>query len=256
MHCYLSNGLANVEIAYLMELAKEYHLRISDFESVVTELPMHCGTSKSQSKSWRKSLFAEKNSENMYKGPAWETELVLPLILFCVSRLLGSIERLQPMLSSANLLQQCIRRIRLHLRFHFCTRTLETLQENHQKAFVLAYGRDCVRPKQHFRMHLVQSPVISCAPMESKHRELKKNIGDRFQNKIHGDFGGVSKAALPRLLLTQIETIEASKAFPEIGLVPPTYESIELDFASSTTGRQSSSARGEFENAHTFLFGA
>ncbi len=60
MHCYLSNGLANVEIAYLMELVKEYHLRISAFEAVVTELPMHCGTSKSQSKSWRKSLFAEK----------------------------------------------------------------------------------------------------------------------------------------------------------------------------------------------------
>ena len=229
MHCYLSNGIANVEIAYLLDLVKEYHLQLSDLENVVTELQLHCGTSNKQSKSWRKSLFAEKKvSDHMYKGPAWETELVLPLVLFCVSRLLGHIDRLQPMLSSAHFLQQCVRLVRLHLRFPFSTSTLATMQENHQKAFLLAYGLDGVRPKHHFRLHLVQSPLISCAPMEAKHREFKRNLGDRLQSKVHGDFGGVSKAALPRLLLTQIETIESSNAFPEMGLVPPTYESMEL----------------------------
>ena len=64
--------------------------------------------------------------------------------------------------------------------------------------------------------------------MEAKHCEFKRKLGDRLQSKTRGEFGGVAKAALPRLVITQWASLEENNAFPEKSLDGPRYGTVDL----------------------------
>ena len=165
---------------------------------------------------------------DLYKGPAWETELVIPLLYFFAAQLFGTSADLLPHLASFQALLLCMRSVRLLLRFPMNDRKLKDCQTRHQLAFNAAYGSSRCRPKHHHRLHMIGRPLISCAAMESKHREYKKNLADRLETMLYSQGAKLAKAALPRLVLCQLESMDVQESFQEIGLMHTMYQSLDL----------------------------
>lgn len=229
LHSYMANGIASQEIMLVWGQATALGLERSAVFEVLHVLELHRNSVDHRTLTWQKNLFAEKKMKgDLYGGPGWECELMVPLLFFLRSRLLKSFESLRPALASFHLLQLCCREVRLHLRFHMSKTKLLDLQDRHHKAFLEAHSSDAFRPKHHHRLHIPQGPILSVAAMETKHREFKKNLCDRLQSLVHKTEANVAKAALPRMVLAHTQTLDNVGAFRSVGLFDPIYRSFDL----------------------------
>lgn len=227
MHSYASNGIANQEIMSLWCLLAD-KLDSGALVNAIVEMNFRRAHETILSRGIR-GLFNEKKlSGDLYKGPAWETELVVPLLYFFAAQLFGASADLGPHLASFQALLLCMRSIRLLLRFPMNDRKLKELQTRHQSAFNAAYGSSQCRPKHHHRLHMIGRPVISCAAMETKHRDYKKNLADRLETMLYSQDAKLAKSALPRLVLCQLEAMNVQESFQEIGLMHPIYQSQDI----------------------------
>ena len=228
MHSYASNGIANQEIMSLWSLLLENGLDSGALATAIVALNFQRAHDTILSRGIRGLFNEKKMCGDLYKGPAWETELVIPLLYFFAAQLFGTSADLLPHLASFQALLLCMRSVRLLLRFPMNDRKLKDCQTKHQLAFNAAYGASRCRPKHHHRLHMIGRPLISCAAMESKHREYKKNLADRLETMLYSQGAKLAKAALPRLVLCQLESMDVQESFQEIGLMHPMYQSLDL----------------------------
>ena len=200
LHSYMANGIASQEIMLVWGQATALGLDQNAVFEVLHVFDLQRADVHHRTLTWQKHLFSEKKLKgDLYGGPGWECELMVPLLFFLCSRLLHRFSSLGPALECLHLLQLCCREVRLHLRFHMSKTKLLDLQSRHHKAFLKAYSADAFRPKHHHRLHIPQGPILSVAAMETKHREFKRNLSDRLQSLVHKTEANVAKAALPRM---------------------------------------------------------
>ena len=147
--------------------------------------------------------------EEIYKGSAEQTKLILPLLRWIAEAWL---QRMPSMKESAECflaLCRCTDQLQL---CNAETRwsTLEPAQCHHQRLFSALYP-DSVRPKHHHRLHLSQQyeklkMQISCWGVEAAHQSYKKCFADNFDHLLQpGTEGMYSRHIMPRLLLRYME---------------------------------------------------
>lgn len=100
--------------------------------------------------------------------------------------------------------------------FRWMIGSSKSCRQGNQLAFNAAYGSLQCWPKHHHRLHMIGRPVISCAAMETKHREYKKNLADRLETMLYSQDAKLAKSALPRLVLCQLEAMNVQESFQEI----------------------------------------
>ena len=229
LHSYMANGIASQEIMLVWGQATALGLDTNAIFEVLHVLQLHRASVDHRTLTWQKNLFAEKKMKgDLYGGPGWECELMVPLLYFLCSRLLNSFDGIRPALVSLDLLRLCCREVRMHLRFHMSKTKLLELQQRHHKSFLEAHSPLAFRPKNHHRLHIPERPILSVAAMETKHREFKRNLCDRLQSMVHQTESNVAKSALPRMVLAHTQTLDAVAAFPSVGLFDPIYKSLDL----------------------------
>ena len=229
LHSYMANGIASQEIMLVWGQATALGLDTNAIFEVLNVLQLHRASVDHRTLNWQKNLFSEKKMKgDLYGGPGWECELMVPLLFFLCSRLLHAFEGISQALVSLDLLRLCCREVRLHLRFHMSKTKLLDLQQRHHKAFLEAHSPESFRPKHDHRLHIPQRPILSVAAMETKHREFKRNLCDRLQSMVHQTESNVAKAALPRMVLAHVQTMDSVAAFPSVGLFHPIYKSFDL----------------------------
>ena len=150
-----------------------------------------------------------------YRGQAEETWSVAFLLFFLACQ--AGLARAAPaVLRSFTLLKATCSELRvlrwrwLPLRDQEELQALSDLQRDHQQAFLVAHGAELLRPKHHYRFHLVDACLrLRClstvAAHEKKHRALKSSgLLDNQKKRLHSSLS-LQESLLPRLLEKTIQ---------------------------------------------------
>ena len=91
MHCYYAQGIANLEASLFYSVLCDKNITLEMLQEAAEKIDWQRGVWNSASATFRKNLFHEKKMEKeLYKGEAWETEIMLPLLAFVAKQLLGA----------------------------------------------------------------------------------------------------------------------------------------------------------------------
>ena len=210
MHCYFSTGIVNTELVlFLGQAWKVAKIKTDDLLETMKAAAWR-RPGKPSAVSELKRLFGHQLfGEEIYKGSAEQTKLILPLLRWIAEAWL---QRMPSMKESAECflaLCRCTDQLQL---CNAETRwsTLEQAQCHHQRLFSALYP-DSVRPKPHHRLHLSQQyeklkMQISCWGVEAAHQSYKKCFADNFDHLLQpGTEGMYSRHIMPRLLLRYME---------------------------------------------------
>ena len=210
MHCYFSTGIVNTELVlFLGQAWKVAKIKTDDLLETMKAAAWR-RPGKPSAVSELKRLFGHQLfGEEIYKGSAEQTKLILPLLRWIAEAWL---QRMPSMKESAECflaLCRCTDQLQL---CNAETRwsTLEQAQCHHQRLFSALYP-DSVRPKHHHRLHLSQQyeklkMQISCWGVEAAHQSYKKCFADNFDHLLQpGTEGMYSRHIMPRLLLRYME---------------------------------------------------
>ena len=219
MHCYFSTGIINTEIVLLLEQAyKTTKIKTNDLLETMKSAGW-CRPGKPTAFSELKRLFGQQLfGEELYKGSAEQTKLLLPLLRWITEAWLQHLPAMKESADCFLALGRCIDKLT------FCNAetgwsTLQEAQCNHQRKFAMAYPAS-IRPKHHHRLHLSRQyerlqMSISCWGIEAAHQSYKKIFSDNFDHLLQpGTDGSYSRHILPRLLLRFIEMCNATPFLP------------------------------------------
>ena len=121
-----------------------------------------------------------------FRGDAATCLLCLPLCASYSEEVLrGRVKNMDPMLDSLQALREVCRCLQRSKVDHLWARNLLCYQKKHMEAFQKAYGRESVRPKMHFALHLQEQilrlqKLVDCFVCERKHRVYKNTCARGF----------------------------------------------------------------------------
>ena len=221
-HAYFVQGIANWEIGMMKELLHKEGFSLDTLRGMAVEHDWkQVGFPNVQTESALRRLFSEKNfGSGIYKADGHEVWSMVPLFAFYAETLLADKETCQNELRSFALLCDICAELR-HLRYEpkpllnaQQTQRLERLQEMHQQACLVAYGKDYMRPKHHNRLHLGEATrKLSWLPLTLQHEkkhQLIKGTGmlDNQSGKLSNSLA-LQKTLLPRCLLATLESADS-----------------------------------------------
>lgn len=238
MHSYLVNGVASWEVALFLE-AIYAHTAVTLpilADAVVSGL-WKSSKMTGRSPTYLRNLFHPRMfTDGLYKGQAHQTRAILPLLRYYVETVLAP---------SGQIPEKFLRSFRaLHDIVYLITQmqcglakvnekmmqNLQRMQKCHQEFYGAAYDSPH-RPKHHHRFHLPSQwlkcgMVVTCDPLESKHRLYKSGVGDRQRSTVQ-DGEAFSYAVHRRLLSAHLATL-LKTGLPYWQLLPPSADA-DLD---------------------------
>lgn len=250
MHCYLVNGIFNIECGFLLHrlhkagfTAKRLH---DHFQTLIWPLQF---SSKACSGS---SVFEKRGTnDDVLKCAASESlGIYSPLRQFLVANLADCQDR------DLQMACQCFYRL-AHvldlLRNTSCESvTPESLMraiKQHLEFFKSTYGEDHMTPKFHMVLHLPEqfrrhNMLLSCFTHERKHKSIK-----RFANHLHNTSKDFESSVIESMTLAHLDDFADSVVFPssKARLVNPSAAKQEL----TDTIRQISGLNGDVETSRT-----
>ena len=192
MHCYVSNGVANVELALLMKSLKTANVTWQHLRDYVKDAGFKwpSGLQNTTTSALHECFneARETGSKKIFKSSASETLMVVPVVRYFLSAVVetnrGCAQALRLELLSFGGLADCIalvvdaKHAKSQPELLEIAGRLAEANENHQKAFMAAYGSKWCRPKHHFRMHVPQQVVrngvwLDCWTLERNNRFFK-----------------------------------------------------------------------------------
>ena len=204
LHIYYSQGILGIEVKLLLDQFSAVQPKTL-VEAVHAAAQAFCARKKPNLLALEPKYF----SEEQWKANA-STQLSLwPLLHFALETSLPDAirGRIETSLKSFRLLCEDLKFVLLlkHAGLKSALHCWQHVQTRHMEAFVLAHGKDALRPKHHFRLHLAEDfskfeCMYDCNTMERKHRLCKAEINAR---------GNCLKAVddyiTPRMCLLQLE---------------------------------------------------
>lgn len=187
MHCYLSNGLVNHEIAlWFQEVSRETSASLTDLRQHATA----CWTYQNDVSFDLDKAFSPKrwSKENDFRGDASEALCLLPLLVaFSHEIVLPGNPNLQTVCDSLTKLYACICAwwaAKRGIDLDATSLQMQRWQKEHLTLFCSTYGTKSCRPKNHFSLHIPlqwkeHNFTVDCYPCERKHK-LFKTLAPNF----------------------------------------------------------------------------
>ena len=215
-HCYFSNGCASWELGFMVEcLRKEGAPLAALQEAIEWRRP---GSGKSPWRGAKLWLHPKMWDKEGYKGDGHQAWALVPLLFLLASEHLGDRAHCRDKLRSFGCLARICHELRCLLYLYrpivpADVDRLVELQSEHQKAFVVAWGRAAIKPKHHHRLHVPAAAVAlgrlpSTEQHEKKHRCVKgTGVLDRRKRVLHADPASLQLAVLPRLIESTLRCV-------------------------------------------------
>lgn len=232
LHTYLVNGCASWEVALLCKAVFEKtDINLKQLELLVLQAEWKGTKSSGKTQNYTRRLFDPRMfSDSLYKGQGHHTAAITPLIRYYAETVLATMPEVpRECVASFSLL--CDILVTLKNFQHRLDRLdaadcsyLQKLQQKHHRAFGLAFGSACFKPKHHHRFHLVQGmkltgSLLSTDPLESKHSLYKSGVAVQ-QRATVCDYARFSAAVLHRLVKASFDNLEKG-GLPFWELLPP-----------------------------------
>ena len=190
MHCYLSNGLVNHELAlWFRAVSDKTSASLQDLKQyAATCWTYQNDVSFDVAKSFNPKRWSK---ESDFRGDASEALCILPLLVaFSLEVVLTGNPSLLPVCDSLTKLYACICAwwdAKRGSDLDATGKQMQRWQKEHLELFCATYSKDKCRPKNHFSLHVPlqwkeHNFTLDCYPCERKHK-LFKTIAPNF-NKL------------------------------------------------------------------------
>ena len=228
MHCFLSNGLVNHELAlWFRAISNQTSASLEDIKHyAVTCWTYENDVSFDVSKSFNPKIWS-KDSD--FRGDASEALCLLPLLVaFSLEVVLPGNPSLQPVCDSLTKLYACICAwwaAKRGFDLRATSNQMQRWQKEHLELFCSTYSKEACRPKNHFSLHVrlqwkEHNFTLDCYPCERKHKLFKT---------IAPNFNELSKFSLSILSeMTHREIHSPPNHFLEATLLGKKYTCVEL----------------------------
>eukprot|EP00438_Fugacium_kawagutii_P013035 Skav208328 [mRNA] locus=scaffold1961:115781:117235:+ [translate_table: standard] len=233
MHLYFANGVASWEISlFIWTLQQFSDFKLYQLQALIATSGWKSFRSSHKTTTYLKGLFADKmfsDDWTNYKGQAHQTSAALSLLMFFFEVEFRQRDLIpDAAVSSFRALYKCASYIR-ELQYKLGPvdvqemQLLDNLQRSHQDCFQKAYDM-MHRPKHHYRLHLPKmwtqaGTIVTCDPLESKHRVFKSGVGDRQKSSVKS-WSTFSAAILGRLMRFNVDIL-LKHGLPFWQLLPP-----------------------------------
>lgn len=217
MHCYFSNGVASWEVARYTQALNSIGVNKKDIQTICGEISW-CRPASFQHRSPAhiRQLFNEKRfTPDNYKGMASDVIQIMPLLEFVAETVVPPDKIRAETASFLALCDACreLARVKNNTSAPDAA-VLQQLQVEHQRLFVIAYGKDACKPKHHLRFHLPTQInrhgfYVDCFPMEEKHKFFKSLVANRLGSLVRKP-QAFQVAGLSRLVMHQCERLANS----------------------------------------------
>ena len=212
LHCYFSAGILGIEMALLKDAF--HHVGLA-WQGIVDSIKAFVAIFHGYHKPNLRAIAENYFGDHQWKANASSQMGLWPFVhLVCLQKLHPDISRkLTLQLKSFQFLCEELKHVAIlkHTSSEDGLPTLRQVQANHMQAFYAAYGANALRPKHHYRLHLVpmftqEKFLYDCITMERKHRAAKAEIQSRLQN-----LSVLDRTLLVRLHLIQLEEMDGHR---------------------------------------------
>lgn len=188
LHCYFSQGILGYEVKLLLDLLASDGFALDEFANLVRRAAkvfqgLHTPNCV--------ALSAKYFGDKQWKANASSQNGLWPLMHFvlhtnmCRFTSPSVIEALKCFHTLCEELKHI--QIMKHTRKVNIVSTLKDIQSKHLQRFAVVHGEKALRPKHHYRLHVVEEYakrgfMYDCVTMERKHRLVKAEIENRSSN--------------------------------------------------------------------------